>query len=135
LQRDFERYLCLEWIDKFNQHNLQRNERFAESLIRGCTNKGIGESRIRNELKEHQISAEIVASAMSELRIEWFELAVNVYEKNMRESQLKILKNNRSSKDFYIIVVLPMNKVVMRLNRQKINTFSANASLNKGRLN
>lgn len=39
LQRDFERHLCLEWIDKFNQHNLQSNERFAEPLIRGRTNK------------------------------------------------------------------------------------------------
>ncbi|WP_232787555.1 regulatory protein RecX [Paraglaciecola sp. MB-3u-78] len=79
--RDFERHLCVEWIEKFNQSNLQSNERFAESLIRGRSNKGIGELRIRNELKEHQISEEIVAAAMSELSIDWFELAVKVFKK------------------------------------------------------
>jgi regulatory protein len=73
--------LCLEWIDKFNQHNLQSNEIFAESLIRGRSNKGIGETRIRNELKQHQISVQITAAVMNELNIDWFELSVKVFEK------------------------------------------------------
>jgi regulatory protein len=46
LQRDFERHLCLEWIDKFNQHNLLSKARFAESLIRERVDEGIGELRI-----------------------------------------------------------------------------------------
>jgi SOS response regulatory protein OraA/RecX len=36
LLRDFERYLCIELIDKFNQNNLQSNERFTEYLIQCC---------------------------------------------------------------------------------------------------
>jgi len=42
LQQVFGRHLCIEWIDKFNQNNLQSNERFAKSLIRGYSNKGTG---------------------------------------------------------------------------------------------
>jgi regulatory protein len=81
LQRDFERHICFEWIVKFKQHNLQSNERFAESLIRGRANKGIGKSIIRNAFKEHHISAEIMAAVRTSLSIDWFELAVKVFEK------------------------------------------------------
>ena len=47
-------------------------------------------SIIRNNLKEHQISSEIVTAAMSELNIDCFELAVKVFEKNMKVRLLKI---------------------------------------------
>jgi SOS response regulatory protein OraA/RecX len=107
----------MEWLEKFNQNNLQSNKRFTESLIRGRLNKGIIESRIRNELEEHQIST----AAMSELCIDWFVLANKVFEKNQLQSLQLILKNSRNSNNFYIIVVLYMNKLAMRLNNQKIN--------------
>jgi SOS response regulatory protein OraA/RecX len=70
-------------IDKFNLHNLHSNERLAESLNRGRVYKSIGVPIIRNELREHQISTKIVAAAMSELEIDWFELVVKEFEKNM----------------------------------------------------
>lgn len=81
LQRDFERALCLEWIEKYRQHNLQSDERFTESLIRGRSNKGIGENRIRNELREHQIDPDLIEFVLRELDIDWFELAAKVYHK------------------------------------------------------
>jgi SOS response regulatory protein OraA/RecX len=79
LQRYLSRHLYIEWIDTFNQNNLQSNKRFSESLKRGRLNKGIGESRICNELQKYQISAVIVASAMRELSIDEFELAIKVF--------------------------------------------------------
>jgi len=57
---------------------------------------------------------------MNELSTDWFELAGKVFQKNIQVRPRKILKYDRNSKDFYIIVVLPMNKFVMRLNLQKI---------------
>lgn len=33
LLRDIERHMCVEWIDKFNQNNLQNNVRFAGFLM------------------------------------------------------------------------------------------------------
>jgi len=100
LQRDFERHLCLEWIDKFSQHNLQSNERFAESLIRGRANKGIGESRIRNELKEHQISMQIIAAAFEELDIDWFELAAKAFQKKYAGKSAKDFKEQQKQQRF-----------------------------------
>jgi regulatory protein len=100
LLRDFDRNLSLEWIDKFSQHNLQSNERFAEALIRGRSNKGIGESRIRNELKEHQISEEIVKAAMLELNIDWFELALNVFDKKYSSKPAKDYKDQQKQQRF-----------------------------------
>ncbi|MGK0304280.1 MAG: SOS response regulatory protein OraA/RecX [Gammaproteobacteria bacterium] len=76
LQRHLLRHL---YIDTFNQNNLQSNKRFSESLNRGRLNKGIGESRVCNELQKYQISAVIVASAMRELSIDEFELAIKVF--------------------------------------------------------
>jgi regulatory protein len=100
LQRDFERHLCLEWIDKFNQYNLHSNERFAESLIRGLANKGIGELRIRNELKEHQISTQIIAAAFEELDINWFELALKVFQKKYAGKSTKDYKEQQKQQRF-----------------------------------
>jgi len=100
---------------------LQSNIRFAESLIRGRTNKGRGKSRIRNELKKHQISVKILATVMYALNIDWFELALKVFVKNMLISPLKTLTNSKNDKDLCIIEVLFMNKFAMRLNRLKIN--------------
>jgi SOS response regulatory protein OraA/RecX len=71
--------LYIAWIDKFNQNNLQSNERFTDFLIRGCLNKGVSKSRIRNKLKDHQISAAIVAAAKCELSIDWLEFAIKVF--------------------------------------------------------
>jgi hypothetical protein len=45
LQRDFERQLSVECIDKFNQHHQHYQQiivRFAGSLIQDRDNKGIG---------------------------------------------------------------------------------------------
>ena len=81
LQRKFDRQLCIEWIEKFRQKNLQSDSRFAGLLVRIRTNKGIGESRIRNELKEHRISQDIIDAAIQEEDIDWFELALQVFEK------------------------------------------------------
>ncbi|WP_299072642.1 regulatory protein RecX [uncultured Paraglaciecola sp.] len=100
MQRDFERSLCIEWIEKYKQHKLQSNERFAESLIRGRANKGIGELRIRQELKEHQITAEIVAQAMDELSVDWFELVLKVYEKKYKGEAPKDYKEQQKQQRF-----------------------------------
>lgn len=59
---------------------------------------------------------------MDELSIDWFELAVKVYNKLMLLSPKWILKDKEKSKSLYIIVFLIMNKNTMRLNLLKINS-------------
>ena len=67
--------------------------------MRGRASKGTGEPRIRHELKRtSEFSAEVVAAAMSELSIDWFELAVKVFEKNMRGTPASSwVKSSRNS--------------------------------------
>jgi regulatory protein len=79
--RDFNRQLCVEWINKFCKHNLQSDIRYAEAFTRIRSNKGVGESRIRNELKQNQITQEIIDTAIAKQNIDWFELAKTVYLK------------------------------------------------------
>ena len=123
MNRDYDRHLCLEWIDKFNQHNLQSDERFAEALIRGRTNKGIGESRIRNDLKEHQISEEIVNAAMLEINIDWFELALKVFEKKYTGKPAKDFKEQLKQQRFLYYRGFTHEQIRYAIESSKINAF------------
>ncbi|MGJ8678729.1 regulatory protein RecX [Paraglaciecola sp.] len=80
-ERDFDIELCRQWIDKFSESDIQSDLRFAESLIRGRVNKGVGEVRILKELKDHKIDNDFIRQAMQELQIDWFELASKVFIK------------------------------------------------------
>lgn len=79
--------------------------------------KGLGELRVRNDLKQQQI----VDSTMLEENPDWFELAVKVYVKNIKVSQQKIGMGDKISIDFCILVDLAKNKLTMPLMRLKIN--------------
>ncbi|MGS2720458.1 regulatory protein RecX [Paraglaciecola aestuariivivens] len=88
LERNFDYDLSIEWIEKFNQHNLQSEQRFAEALIRGRVNKGIGELRVLNELKQHKIPPEVINLAFEEEPVDWFELAIQVHAKKYKNQPI-----------------------------------------------
>ena len=77
--------LCEEQIAKFVENDIQSDVRFAESLIRGRVAKGQGENRVRQELREHNISDSAVSSALTEIDPDWFELARRVKVKKFGE--------------------------------------------------
>ena len=81
LRKEFDAQLCQQQIDKFSQANIQSDQRFAESLVRGRINKGIGEQRIRSELKEHNIEQELISHAFAVQDEDWFDLVLKVYKK------------------------------------------------------
>jgi regulatory protein len=81
LRKEHDAQLSQQQINKFSLANIQSDRRFAESLIRGRINKGIGEQRIRSELKEHNIEQEQVSHAFVEQDQDWFELVLQVYTK------------------------------------------------------
>jgi regulatory protein len=81
LSKEYDAELCHQQINKFTEANLQSDARFAESFVRGRVNKGIGEQRIRAELKEHNISSDTIKQAIVEQNIDWFELVSTVYQK------------------------------------------------------
>jgi regulatory protein len=81
LRKEHDAQLSQQQIDKFSQADIQSDQRFAESLVRGRVNKGIGEQHIRSELKEHYIEQELVSQAFEVQDEDWFELALKVYIK------------------------------------------------------
>lgn len=102
LVREFEYELSVLWIEKFSEDNLQSEERFTESFIRGRTNKGIGEVRIRNELKDHEIPIELIKQVMKELDTDWFELAVKVFHKRFTGQVSKEWKDQQKQQRFML---------------------------------
>ena len=90
-QHDLE--LSLQQIDKFSAANIQSEARFAESLVRGRINKGFGELFIRGQLSEHKIAKDLIKQAIencvTELQIDWYELACKVLAKKYRDTPAK----------------------------------------------
>ena len=93
LLKEYDQALSLQQLDKFSAANIQSEARFAESLVRGRINKGFGEQYIRSQLTEHRIEPGIISQAIenciTELQIDWYELACQVLAKKYREVPAK----------------------------------------------
>lgn len=87
-QRDFDGELVLQWLIKFAESDIQSDERFAEMLARSKVNKGMGELRVKNEIKLHRIDSGIAHRVLSALEVDWFEHAVTVLTKKKGQSKL-----------------------------------------------
>lgn len=66
--------------------NLQSDSRFAEQFVRNRIQKGLGELRIRQELKQRGVDSTIQDSALAEAEADWFELAFAVRCKRFGEA-------------------------------------------------
>lgn len=66
--------------------NLQSDSRFAEQFVRNRIQKGLGELRIRQELKQRGVDSTIQESVLAEAETDWFELAFAVRCKRFGES-------------------------------------------------
>lgn len=75
IQKGYEASEVTHAIDKFKLSNIQSDSRFAESRIRDRVYKGYGEFWIRQELKQHQLSENVIDAAFAEEPQDWFELA------------------------------------------------------------
>ena len=84
VRKGLDERLCRQQIAKFTEQNIQSDTRFVESFIRSKVSKGQGEQRIRAELSQHQVDDSDIHQALSELEIDWYELAMQVYQKKYR---------------------------------------------------
>ncbi|TDF38582.1 regulatory protein RecX [Alteromonadaceae bacterium M269] len=76
-------------LDKFKQANILSDVRFAESRIRDRAYKGYGEYWIRQELKQHQLSEDVIEQAFIEEPQDWFEIAKSwMSKKYARQAEL-----------------------------------------------
>ena len=68
-------------VDRLAGENLQSDQRFVESFINGRKQQGKGPLRIRQELQQKQVDAELVADYLQVQEGEWYALAASVYRK------------------------------------------------------
>jgi regulatory protein len=72
----------LDWLQK---NDLQSDSRFTEDYIRHRSQRGCGELRIRQELKQRGVNDDLIAEALRLAEIDWFALAVAVRCKRFGE--------------------------------------------------
>ncbi|WP_191601291.1 regulatory protein RecX [Marinomonas algicola] len=79
--------LIEEVITLLKESNYLNDKRFAEIYVRSKFTKGIGEIRVRQELKMKNIQQDDIANALNQPEIDWFELAVKVKTKKQPDHQ------------------------------------------------
>lgn len=65
-------------LDQLVAENLISDERFTESFIRSCVNRGQGPLKIGQALQQRGIAADCVTLAMESADVDWCELARSV---------------------------------------------------------
>lgn len=74
-------------LQEFVDADLQSDKRYAEMRVRVAISKGIGQRRIRQELRQMQIADVVVEQALAENPTDWFELALRVKTKRFGIAQ------------------------------------------------
>jgi len=85
LSVDFDYDDIIVAIDKLTDKNLQSDQRFAENYLRYRSQRGFGYQKIRQELKERGVDAELISDALAESDIDWFALAAGARCKRFGE--------------------------------------------------
>lgn len=71
----------LSWLQS---QRLQSDDRYAAMLLRSKANRGQGPLRIRQEMQQKRLDAQVLESAFAEFEGDWFELALAAYEKKFK---------------------------------------------------
>jgi regulatory protein len=87
--RGFDDQLATEIVDDLTRQRLLSDERFAEAFIRAHAGRGQGPVRLRAELRQLKLSAELVESRIRGAGVDW---AASARECRQRKFGLKIPK-------------------------------------------
>lgn len=81
LSKGFEAQEVQQALSFCQEQGYLNDLRFAQSQVRQHIAKGHGERRIRQELQQKRVAADIVSQAMDDEGTDWFELARQTAEK------------------------------------------------------
>jgi regulatory protein len=70
-QRGVEKSAAAEAVAALNRDGYQSDERYAEMLVRSRVNQGFGPIRIKAELGQAGLAAELIASALQDIGADW----------------------------------------------------------------
>lgn len=71
----FEAAVAADVVQVLNEEGLQDDLRFAEALCTAYARKGKGPLRVELELRRREIIEPVIADALREAEIDWFEVA------------------------------------------------------------
>ncbi len=74
-------------VEQLTEQGHQSDERFAEQVLRARFNQGKGPVRIKHELRQHQVDAELIDQLLSEKEDQWRLLAAQVRHKKFGSRQ------------------------------------------------
>ena len=97
LNKRFDSHTSIDQVlVQIAEEGLQSDKRFTEAYIRSRIYRGHGLNRIRQDIRQKGVADELVAVALEEADIDWFELAREVAERKFR---LRKSESHRSSTD------------------------------------
>lgn len=89
-----------EVLIQLQEAGLQSDHRFAENYVRYRSQRGYGPLRIKQELNERGVASDITADQLSQIEIDWFELAYDVRCKRFGEQSPADFKERAKQQRF-----------------------------------
>lgn len=86
-------------VDEFCQHNWLSEQRFCEGFVRSRISKGQGKIRIINDGRGHQLDSDILAEAINTQAVDWFELALNTYQRRYGKNPITNIHKKEHTKE------------------------------------
>lgn len=77
-QKGHEDEVIEQAVEQLVNQDLQSDQRFVESFVKSYGERGKGPKRIRLELQQHQLSAELIERYLDERDVIWDEFALQV---------------------------------------------------------
>ena len=71
-------------LDQLADAGYQSDQRFTEGFIRMRVGQGQGLIKIRFELQRKGVASDVIAAALEAADIDWFELALDMYQRKYR---------------------------------------------------
>lgn len=79
-------------LDELIVDGLQSDSRFTDSFLRLRVNAGYGPQYIRAELRQRGVTEDIVEEAFSDLSVDWFDVAQQLFSKKFSDQDMSDAK-------------------------------------------
>ena len=88
LNKKFDNHSAIEQVlVQISDEGLQSDKRFAEAFIRSRLYRGHGLARLRQDIRQKAVADDLVAQALEDADINWFELAKDVAQRKFGDRQ------------------------------------------------